>query len=267
MTTMVWPSTFSSSAAVTRVTWSVEPPAAHGTIRLIGRVGFHSAADADVAPATATMPRAESVCESEVVSLNPPDETYGRRNRRGESASPSFRFDVLPTNRVARCRVTIWLLIFWRPGWRCQLPTDRCDVDSLHSASQRSRCWRTKALSSRCGYAARTRSSSAAWPGLRASCRVQAPDAFQQTLAAQHFVATGDAARETVGHVEQRSIAVGDLRVEREPAAGQLDASPKRLDAFEHIAGALGLDAPMPEQAAVDPQASQSRRPASARTG
>jgi hypothetical protein len=39
-TTIVWPSTFSSSAAVTRVIWSVEPPAAHGTIRLIGRVGF-----------------------------------------------------------------------------------------------------------------------------------------------------------------------------------------------------------------------------------
>ena len=38
--TIVWPSTFSSSAAVTRVIWSVEPPAAQGTIRLIGRVGF-----------------------------------------------------------------------------------------------------------------------------------------------------------------------------------------------------------------------------------
>ena len=39
-TTIVWPSTFSSSAAVTRVIWSVEPPGAQGTIRLIGRVGF-----------------------------------------------------------------------------------------------------------------------------------------------------------------------------------------------------------------------------------
>jgi hypothetical protein len=42
--TMVWPSAFSSSAAVTRVTWSVDPPAAQGTIRLIGRVGFHCCA-------------------------------------------------------------------------------------------------------------------------------------------------------------------------------------------------------------------------------
>jgi hypothetical protein len=39
-TTIVCPSAFSSSAAVTRVIWSVEPPGAHGTIRLIGRVGF-----------------------------------------------------------------------------------------------------------------------------------------------------------------------------------------------------------------------------------
>src|SRR5437870_13778981 len=41
--TIVWPSCFSISAAATRVTWSVEPPAAHGTMRLIGRVGFHCA--------------------------------------------------------------------------------------------------------------------------------------------------------------------------------------------------------------------------------
>jgi hypothetical protein len=34
------PSAFSISAAVTRTTWSVEPPAAHGTITVIGRSGF-----------------------------------------------------------------------------------------------------------------------------------------------------------------------------------------------------------------------------------
>src|SRR5580693_1683132 len=43
MMTMVWPSDFASSEAVTRVTVSVEPPAAQGTIRLIGRDGFHAA--------------------------------------------------------------------------------------------------------------------------------------------------------------------------------------------------------------------------------
>ena len=39
-TTTFWPSAFSISAAVTRVTWSVEPPAAHGTMMVIGFSGF-----------------------------------------------------------------------------------------------------------------------------------------------------------------------------------------------------------------------------------
>jgi hypothetical protein len=51
--TMVWPRIFSSSAAVTRVTWSVDPPAAHGTMRLTGRSGFHSSAAAAGRAATA----------------------------------------------------------------------------------------------------------------------------------------------------------------------------------------------------------------------
>ena len=42
-TTTFWPSAFSISAAVTRVTWSVEPPAAHGTMIVMGFVGFHVA--------------------------------------------------------------------------------------------------------------------------------------------------------------------------------------------------------------------------------
>ena len=41
--TTFWPSAFSISAAVTRVTWSVEPPAAHGTMMVIGFVGFQVA--------------------------------------------------------------------------------------------------------------------------------------------------------------------------------------------------------------------------------
>src|SRR4051794_1591727 len=53
MMTMVWPSDFSISPATSRVIWSVEPPAAQGTIRLIGRAGFQSAAagtDRNAAP-------------------------------------------------------------------------------------------------------------------------------------------------------------------------------------------------------------------------
>ena len=43
MMTMDCPSGPSSSDATTRVTWSVEPPAAHGTMRLMGRVGLQPA--------------------------------------------------------------------------------------------------------------------------------------------------------------------------------------------------------------------------------
>jgi hypothetical protein len=39
--TTFWFSAFSSSAAVTRVTWSVEPPAAQGTMMVIGLFGCH----------------------------------------------------------------------------------------------------------------------------------------------------------------------------------------------------------------------------------
>ena len=38
--TTFWPRCFSSSAAVMRVTWSVEPPAAHGTMIVTGLFGF-----------------------------------------------------------------------------------------------------------------------------------------------------------------------------------------------------------------------------------
>ena len=42
--TTFWPKDFSISAAVTRVTWSVEPPAAQGTMTVMGRLGFQSCA-------------------------------------------------------------------------------------------------------------------------------------------------------------------------------------------------------------------------------
>ena len=49
-----WSSDFSISAAVTRVTWSVKPPAAQGTMMVIGFVGFHCCADAAAATVSAT---------------------------------------------------------------------------------------------------------------------------------------------------------------------------------------------------------------------
>ena len=45
---------------------------------------------------------------------------------------------------------------------------------------------------------------------------IQAPYPFQQPLATQHLMATGDAAAKVVGDVEERVVAVGDAAVERE---------------------------------------------------
>ena len=60
--TTFWPSAFSISAAVMRVTWSVEPPAAHGTMIVIGREGFQLACACTVSGtasvANAAMPAA-----------------------------------------------------------------------------------------------------------------------------------------------------------------------------------------------------------------
>src|SRR5262245_9964457 len=57
MMTIFAPSASSSSPAATRVTWSVAPPAAHGTMMLMGLFGFHcacaEAARASAAAATA----------------------------------------------------------------------------------------------------------------------------------------------------------------------------------------------------------------------
>ena len=43
---------------------------------------------------------------------------------------------------------------------------------------------------------------------------IKAPDAFEQALAAQHFVQTGDAAAEAVRRIEEGGVAVGDFHAE-----------------------------------------------------
>ena len=52
--------------------------------------------------------------------------------------------------------------------------------------------------------------------GAQGLVRIEAPDTVEQALTPQHFVATGDAAFEVVRHIEKGTVAVGDLRVERE---------------------------------------------------
>jgi hypothetical protein len=56
------------------VTWSVEPPAAQGTIRLIGRVGFQSAARAGREISEDKRPR--TMVESKNVGRRPEYFTY-----------------------------------------------------------------------------------------------------------------------------------------------------------------------------------------------
>ena len=90
---------------------------------------------------------------------------------------------------------------------------------SAHHASHRCRFSATKESSARSAWTRHTRSISSLWPG-SALVRVQAPDAFEQALAAQHLVAAGDAAVEIVGDVEEGGVAIGDARIEREDVGG-----------------------------------------------
>src|SRR5258708_33228401 len=54
MITIFAPSASSSSPAATRVTWSVAPPAAQGTMMLIGLDGFHCACAENAAASAAS---------------------------------------------------------------------------------------------------------------------------------------------------------------------------------------------------------------------
>ena len=89
----------------------------------------------------------------------------------------------------------------------------------------------------------------------QALVRIEAPDAFEQALAAQHLVAAGDAAAEVVGDVEEGAVAVGDAAVEREQLAldraARLGARQRGLAALEQLDRALRPDRPVAEQAAA----------------
>src|SRR5215831_20838818 len=81
--------------------------------------------------------------------------------------------------------------------------------------------------------------------------RVEAPDAFEQPLAAQDFVATRDHAVEVVGRVEDRGVAIGHLRVERQEFSGYLVLGDRRVDALQQLDRPLDPYAPMAEQPAL----------------
>ena len=94
-------------------------------------------------------------------------------------------------------------------------------------------------------------------PGLaggEALLRIEAPDAFEQALAAQHLVAAGDAAVKIVRHVEKSTVAVGYLGVEREQFGADRAGRDRRLDAREQFHRGFGPHAPVAEQPALDAQ-------------
>src|SRR5947209_17823727 len=82
--------------------------------------------------------------------------------------------------------------------------------------------------------------------------RVETPNALEQSLPPQDFVAAGDHAMEIVGRVEDRRVAVGHLSLERQEFSGYLVLGDRRVDALQQLDRPLDPHAPMAEQPALD---------------
>src|SRR4051812_7793333 len=80
--------------------------------------------------------------------------------------------------------------------------------------------------------------------------RIEAPDALQQPLPAQHFVAAGDAAVKIVGDIEEGAVAVGDAGVERQQVCWQRVLVARGLADLELFYRARGPYRPVAEQSA-----------------
>ena len=69
--------------------------------------------------------------------------------------------------------------------------------------------------------------------------RIEAPDAFEQALAAQDLVAAADHAVEVVGDIEDRRVAVGHLaKSSASRSAGIGPLVDRRVNALEQLDGA-----------------------------
>ena len=84
--------------------------------------------------------------------------------------------------------------------------------------------------------------------GAERLARIEAPDAFEQPLPAQDLVAAGDHAVEIVGGVEDRRVAVGGLRVQRQQVGRYFLLGNRGVNALEELDRALDPHAPMAEQ-------------------
>src|SRR5439155_21050322 len=205
---MVCPSAFSSSAAVTRVTWSVEPPAAQGTIRLIGRTGFQFCAAPG--PAIASVSTA----------------TVAQRKKRF-------------------CMVCL-------PSWHSWSFAETVVVPG--SGEPVLAMLRDERIVGQMGIVVDYARQLAGLPFAQPLPRIEAPDALQQPLPAQDLVATGDAAVEVVRDIEQRAVAIRDLRIERQKLWRHIARLDPGMNALEQLHGRARPYAPVTEQAAPDTQ-------------
>ena len=101
----------------------------------------------------------------------------------------------------------------------------------------------------------------------QAFVRIKAPDAGQQPLPAQNFMTAGDDAMKVVGGVEHGGVGVGDLGIERQQRGRNVVCGDRSVNAIKEFDGFLDPDAPVPEQAALDPQGVQCGRPLRPETG
>jgi hypothetical protein len=90
-------------------------------------------------------------------------------------------------------------------------------------------------------------------PGTEPFIGVQAPNAFQQSLATKDLVTARNTAAKSIGDIEKGRVAVRDPRIEREQILWQRSASQRSLNAFQNRYGAFGPHRPVTEQPAAEP--------------
>src|ERR1700730_13369922 len=82
--------------------------------------------------------------------------------------------------------------------------------------------------------------------------RIETPDVLHQSLPPQDFVTAGDAAMKIVGDVEERAVAVGDARIERQQVGGQVFAAARGAAHLELLYCSRCPHRPMAEQSATN---------------
>src|SRR3954471_4629759 len=82
--------------------------------------------------------------------------------------------------------------------------------------------------------------------------RIEAPDALHQSLSPQDFMAAGDAAVKIIADVEERAVAVGNARIERQQVGRQAFAAARGAAHFELPDRARGPYRPVSEQFAAN---------------